>query len=86
MIKKIVYFILIIISIPVIPYLYFHIGSYFDTLETSHKFTIFRDDHGIPRVVAKDKISLFYGVGYAQGQDRLWTISVKKAITLGRLS
>lgn len=57
---------LIIILFPIIPYLYVQIGSCFDQLQTKHQFTVYRDDEGIPKVVAKDKLSLFYGIGYAQ--------------------
>ena len=34
--------------------------------------TIIRDDYGVPHVYGSTLESLWFGVGYAQGQDRLW--------------
>jgi penicillin amidase len=34
--------------------------------------TIIRDEYGVPHVFGSTPESLWYGVGYAQGQDRLW--------------
>jgi acyl-homoserine lactone acylase PvdQ len=34
--------------------------------------TIIRDEYGVPHVFGSTPESLWYGVGYAQAQDRLW--------------
>lgn len=38
--------------------------------------TIIRDEYGVPHVFASTSESLWYGVGYAQAQDRLWQAEV----------
>lgn len=58
----------------------------FENLNTKHKFRIYKDEHGIPRIYAKDRMSLFYGFGFAEAQDRLWTLHLRKMIVRGRLS
>jgi penicillin amidase len=40
----------------------------------------------MPRVYARDKISAFYALGFAEAQDRLWSMHVRKMIVQGRLS
>jgi penicillin amidase len=35
-------------------------------------YRIIRDDYGVPHVFGSTPASLWYGVGYAQAQDRLW--------------
>lgn len=58
----------------------------FENLKTEHKFRIYKDEHGIPRIYAKNKISSFYALGFAEAQDRLWTLFLRKMIVQGRLS
>ena len=36
------------------------------------RVTIMRDNYGVPHVFGSTEASLWYGVGYAQAQDRLW--------------
>lgn len=67
-------------------YMYHSAKISFLPLNTKHEFTVFQDELGIPRVLGKDKLSLFYGIGYAQGADRLWTLNVKRRMVSGRLS
>jgi len=47
---------------------------------------IVRDEYGVPHVYGSDARSLFYGVGYAQGQDRLWQADVHRRLATGTLS
>ena len=79
-------FLFILFLFASLPYLYIKIASKFDRLETNHKFSIYTDQHGIPKVVAKDKISLFFGLGYSQASNRLWSLYVKKFMTSGRMA
>jgi penicillin amidase len=55
-------------------------------IQTDHRFKVYRDEVGVLRIVAKDKISMFYAMGHAQATDRLWTLSFKKRLVAGRLS
>jgi penicillin G amidase len=57
-----------------------------DTLSSKRNLTIFRDSEGIPHIYAKNYDDLFYGLGYAQGQDRLFTLYFKKMLVEGRVS
>jgi penicillin amidase len=36
--------------------------------------------------LGKDKLSVFYGIGYAQGADRLWTLNLKRRMVSGRMA
>jgi penicillin G amidase len=47
---------------------------------------ILRDEYGVPHVYASSTRSLFYGVGYVQGQDRLWQAEIHRRIGTGTLS
>ncbi len=47
---------------------------------------ILRDEYGVPHVYGSDPRSVFYGVGYAQGQDRLWQADVHRRLATGTLS
>jgi penicillin amidase len=57
-----------------------------DTSSTDNKFTIFRDPEGLPHIYAKNYNDLFFGLGYAQAQDRLFTLYFKKMLLEGRLA
>jgi penicillin amidase len=57
-----------------------------DTLTSRRNLTIFRDSEGIPHIFAKNYDDIFYGLGYAQGQDRLYTLYFKKMLVEGRVS
>jgi penicillin amidase len=45
-----------------------------------------RDSYGIPRVDAADEPSLFYGVGYAMAEDRLYQMEVFRHVGHGTLA
>ena len=47
---------------------------------------ILRDEYGVPHVHAASLSTLFYGVGYAQGQDRLWQADIHRRLGTGTLS
>jgi penicillin amidase len=48
-----------------------------------HKVQIYRDEYGIPHVIGKSKNDISFGVGYAQAQDRAWTLFFKKKLIKG---
>jgi len=52
----------------------------------SGQVRILRDEYGVPHVYAASLTALFYGVGYAQGQDRLWQADVHRRLATGTLS
>lgn len=47
---------------------------------------ILRDEYGVPHLFAASARSLFYGVGYVQGQDRLWQAEIHRRLATGTLS
>jgi penicillin G amidase len=47
---------------------------------------IVRDAYGVPHVYARDARTLFRGVGYAQGQDRLWQAEIHRRLATGTMS
>jgi acyl-homoserine lactone acylase PvdQ len=47
---------------------------------------VVRDNYGVPHVFAHDVHALFYGVGYAQGQDRLWQAELLRRAATGTLA
>jgi penicillin amidase len=51
--------------------------------ESNGRVTILRDEYGVPHVYASTERSLWYGVGYAQGQDRLWQAEVLRRTAKG---
>lgn len=57
-----------------------------DSVSTDNRFTIFRDQEGIPHIYAKRYQDLFFGLGYAQAQDRLFTLYFKKMFIEGRVA
>jgi penicillin amidase len=52
----------------------------------SGRVRILRDEYGVPHVYAARLSTLFYGVGYAQGQDRLWQADIHRRLATGTLS
>lgn len=48
--------------------------------------TIIRDEKGVPHVHARSLSALFYGVGWAQGQDRLWQAETLRRAATGTLA
>jgi penicillin amidase len=52
----------------------------------SGQVRILRDEYGVPHVYAASLSGLFHGVGYAQGQDRLWQADIHRRLATGTLS
>jgi penicillin amidase len=47
---------------------------------------IIRDIHGVPHIFARNEPDLFFAMGYAMAQDRLWQLDLHRRIGAGRLS
>ncbi|PSQ18138.1 peptidase S45 [Halobacteriales archaeon QS_8_69_26] len=57
------------------------------TVESPHGAATLRyDDHGVPHVSADDEWALYFAVGYAQANDRLFQMDVLRRRMRGRLS
>jgi penicillin amidase len=55
--------------------------------ESKHpNVTIIRDEYGVPHVYAKELAALFHGVGWVQGQDRLWQAETLRRAATGTLA
>ena len=52
----------------------------------SGKVFLCRDRYGIPRIFAENRRDLFFGLGYAVAEDRLFQMDLHRRIALGRLS
>ena len=48
--------------------------------------TVYRDQHAIPHIYAKNEHDLYMAVGYVMAQDRLWQMDLLRRVTMGRLS
>jgi len=48
--------------------------------------TIARDSYGIPHISADSDADMFFGLGYAHAQDRLWQMEVNRRLGAGRLA
>jgi penicillin amidase len=47
---------------------------------------IIRDVFGVPHITARNESDLFFGMGYAMAQDRLWQMELFRRLGLGRLA
>ena len=47
---------------------------------------ILRDVHGIPHIYARSEPDLFFAMGYAMAQDRLWQMEFYRRVGTGRLA
>ena len=47
---------------------------------------ILRDVHGIPHIYAQSEPDLFFAMGYAMAQDRLWQMEFYRRVGTGRLA
>lgn len=54
-----------------------------ETQHPSAEVSIKRDDYGVPHVYADTHYDLFYGYGYALGQDRLFQMEMARRAVLG---
>ena len=48
--------------------------------DTAHKFSLARDQQGVPHIYAKTYKDLLFGLGYAEAQDRLFSLFFKKML------
>lgn len=47
---------------------------------------IVRDRHGVPHIIGRTEEDVFFALGYAHAQDRLWQMEVNRRLGAGRLS
>ncbi|MFD4420824.1 penicillin acylase family protein [Agromyces sp. NPDC058484] len=48
--------------------------------------TVYRDDAGIPQLVAETDHDLFFAQGYVHAQDRFWEMDFRRHVTAGRVA
>ncbi|ANJ28791.1 penicillin amidase [Agromyces aureus] len=48
--------------------------------------SVYRDDAGIPQIVAESDHDLFYAQGFVHAQDRFWEMDFRRHVTAGRLA
>lgn len=48
--------------------------------------TVYRDEAGIPQLVAETDHDLFFAQGYVHAQDRFWEMDFRRHVTAGRLA
>ena len=57
------------------------IPNYDDSYRLSEPFgsiKIIRDNHAIPHIFAEDNRDVFFGLGFAHAQDRLWQMILNR--------
>ena len=47
---------------------------------------VFRDEFGVPHIVAQSEYDAFFTVGFTHAQDRLWQMELTRRVGMGRLS
>lgn len=52
----------------------------------SSAVTITRTEHSVPRISSAKDIDVYFGLGFAHAQDRLWQMEMHRRIGAGRLS
>ncbi|RZI92730.1 MAG: penicillin acylase family protein, partial [Microbacterium sp.] len=57
-----------------------------DVAGLEQEVTVYRDELGIPTVVAENTHDLFAAQGYVHAQDRFWEMDFRRHVTSGRLS
>ena len=65
------------------------IPSYDSSYRLSEPFgsiKIIRDNHAIPHIFAEDNRDVFFGLGFAHAQDRLWQMILSRRFAYGNLS
>ncbi|MDQ2698129.1 MAG: penicillin acylase family protein [Actinomycetota bacterium] len=48
--------------------------------------TVYRDDAGIPQLIAETDHDLFFAQGYVHAQDRFWEMDFRRHVTAGRVA
>ena len=54
--------------------------------EVKSNIRIYRDDYGVPHLIATNDEDLFFGAGFVHAQDRLWQLWLLRQMANGRLS
>ena len=54
--------------------------------DVTGRVEIVRDNHAVPHIFAEHEKDLFYGLGYAHAEDRLWQLLMLRRTAQGRLS
>jgi penicillin G amidase len=62
------------------------VASFNYALADTSSVKIIRDSFGVPHIYADNTYALFYGYGYAVGQDRLFQMEMVKRTTSGRVA
>lgn len=57
-----------------------------DVAGTTGRVEIIRDNHAVPHIFAEAEPDLYFGLGFAHAQDRLWQMLVLRRTVQGRLS
>lgn len=52
----------------------------------SDSVQIYRNDYGIPHIIGKSDADVFFGIGYAHAQDRLWQMDIARRAGQGKLA
>lgn len=47
---------------------------------------VYRDEYGIPHIIAKNEMDLYRATGFVMAQDRMWQMDLLRRVTSGRLS
>ncbi len=50
------------------------------------ELSIHRDDYGIPHIVSSSERDLYFALGYAQAEDRMWQLDFYRRLAKGELS
>lgn len=56
------------------------------TADVNAPVEIYRDQYGVPHIIAENKEDLFFAQGYAQAQDRMWQMDMSRRGVGGKLS
>jgi penicillin amidase len=62
------------------------LGGTIEITSLQKPVTVYRDDAGIPQIVASSAHDLFEAQGYVHAQDRFWEMDFRRHVTAGRLA
>jgi penicillin G amidase len=55
-------------------------------MHQGQEIRIVRDSYGVPHIYSEKDTSLFFGVGYATAEDRLWQAELSRIVASGRMA
>ena len=58
----------------------------FELAGVTQGVTLIRDNAGVPHITAQNDLDVFFGLGFAHAQDRLWQMLMMRRTVQGRLS